>query len=224
MILPKPALTILNTLISAGPKPVTFQPERMANLALKKWRKVEVAIEQVSTAAISIADTVADYCLPLIKLIVSGISLAENRDINPFVEFAHFFPATTPKELPLLRIINYRICPKLGSTWVPQWRLSPSKFYVELTKQLIEEEASGWLYNAEHDTIVVVLFVQAKQDDATKPKRIPDAKDRNDAGDPNHKLLPSMEELMEGFAARKYWSKIDIADRYYNIRIEEDLE
>jgi len=29
---------------------------------------------------------------------------------------------------------------------------------------------------------------------------------------------------MELVAARKYWSKIDLADGYHNIRIEEDLE
>jgi len=29
---------------------------------------------------------------------------------------------------------------------------------------------------------------------------------------------------MELAAARKYWSKIDLADRYHNIRIEEDLK
>jgi len=39
MILGKPALTALNTLIPAGPKPVTIQPEGMACFALKEWRK-----------------------------------------------------------------------------------------------------------------------------------------------------------------------------------------
>jgi len=51
-----------------------------------------------------------------------------------------------------------------------------------------------------------------------------DAWDRNEAVDPNHTPLPSIEELMELVAARKYWSKIDLADGYHNIRIEEDSE
>jgi len=71
---------------------------------------------------------------------------------------------------------------------------------------------------------VVVLFVQAKRDDPTKPGRILDARDRNEAVDPNHTPLPSIEELMELVAARKYGSKIDLADEYYNIRIDEDSE
>jgi len=55
-------------------------------------------------------------------------------------------------------------------------------------------------------------------------RRILDARDRNEAVDPNHTPLPSIEELMELVAARKYWSKIDLADGYHNIRIEEDSE
>jgi len=69
-----------------------------------------------------------------------------------------------------------------------------------------------------------VLFVQAKRDDPTKPRCILDTRDRNEAVDPNHTPLPSIEELMELVTAQKYWSKIDLADGYYNIRIEEDSE
>jgi len=224
MILDKPALTALNALIPAGPKPVTIQPEGMARFALKEWRKAGLATGQVTSAALFIEDEVPEYLLPLCELMVSAMSLGECREFNPYVEFAQLFPATTPNELPPLRTINHRICPKPGATWLPKWRPSPSKFYAELTKQLNEQEASGRIYRAEHDTNAVVLFVQAKQDDPTKPRRLLDARDRNDAVDPNHTPLPSIEELMELVAARKYWSKIDLADVYHNIRIEEDSE
>jgi len=152
------------------------------------------------------------------------MSLGENREFNPFVEFTQLFQATTPNELPPLRTINCRICPKPGSTWVPKWRHSPSKFYAELTRQLTEEEASGRIYRPEHNTNAVFLFVQAKRDDPTKPLRIWDTRDRNEGIDPNHTPLPSIEELMKLVAARKYGSKIDLADGYHNIRIEEDSE
>jgi len=155
---------------------------------------------------------------------VSAMNLGKCREFNPYVEFAQLFPATTPNEFPPLRTINHLICPKPGATCVPKWRPSPSKFYAELIKQLNEEEASGRNYRAEHDTNVVVLFVQAKRDDPTKRRRLLDAKDRNDMVDPNHTPLPSMEELMELVAARKYGSKIDLGHWYHNIRIEEDSE
>ena len=94
----------------------------------------------------------------------------------------------------------------------------------ELTRQYTEEEASGWIYRAEHDTNVVVLFQQSKRDDLSKPWHILDLRDRNEGVDPKHTPLPSIEELMELIAARKYWSKIDLADGYHNIRIKEDSE
>jgi len=196
----------------------------MVRFALKEWRKAGLAIGQVTSAALFIEEEAPDHLLPLFGFMVSAMSLGENREFNSFVEFAQLFPATIPNELPPLRTINHRICPKPGSTWVPKWRPSPSKFYAELTRQLTEEEALGRIYRAEHDTNAVVLFVQAKRDNPTKPRRILDAKDRNEAVDPNHTPLPSIEELMELVATRKYWSKIDFADGYHNIRIDEYSE
>jgi len=224
MILGKPALTALNALIPAGSKPVTIQSEGVVRFALKEWREAGLTARQVTSAALFIEDEVPDYLLPLCKLMVSAMSLTECQEFHPYVEFAQLFPATTPNELPLLRTINHRICPKPGATWVPKWRPSPSKFYAEFTKQRNEEEPSGQIYRAEHDTNAVVLFVLAKRDNPTKPRRLLHSRDLNHAVEPNHTPLPSIKELMELVAARKYWSKIDMAERYYNIRIEEDSE
>jgi len=119
-ILGKPALTALNTLIPAGPRPVTIQPEGMAPFALREWRKAGLATGQVTSVALTIDDKVSDYLLPLFEFMVSAMSLEESQEFNPFVEFAQLFPATTPNELPPLRTINHRICQKPGSTWVPK--------------------------------------------------------------------------------------------------------
>jgi len=62
------------------------------------------------------------------------------------------------------------------------------------------------------------------RDDPTKPWHILDARDQNNIVDSNYTPLPSIVELMKLVNARKYWSKIDLADGYYNIRIEEDSE
>jgi len=223
MILGKAALTALNALIPARPKPVTIQPEGMARFARKEWRKAGLAMGQVTSATLFIEDEELDYLPPLFEFMASRMSLGESREFNPFIEFVQLYPATIPNQLPPIRTINHRICPKPGSAGVPKWRPSPAKFYIELMKQVTEEEASGLIYRAEHDTNAVVLFVQAKSDNPTKLRRILNARDRNEAVDPNHIPLPSIEELMELVAARKYWSKIDLADAYHNIRIEEDL-
>jgi len=88
MILGKPAFTALNALISAGPKPVTIQPEGMACFALKKWRMAGLTTGQVTSAALTIEDEVSDYLLPLFEFMVSAMSLREIREFNPFFEFA----------------------------------------------------------------------------------------------------------------------------------------
>jgi len=116
MILGKPALPALNALIQAGPMPVTIQPEGMACFVLKEWRKAGHSAGQVTSAALFIGDEAPDYFLPLFAFIVSAMSLRESREFNPFVEFAQLFPTTIPNELPPLRTINHRICPKPAFT------------------------------------------------------------------------------------------------------------
>jgi len=98
MILSKPALTAMNALIPAGPKPVTIQPEGMARFALKEWRKAGHAMGQVISAALFIEEEASEYLLLLFEFMVSPISLGESREFNPFVEFAQLFPATTPNK------------------------------------------------------------------------------------------------------------------------------
>jgi len=84
MILGKPALTALNALIPAGPKPVTIQPEGMARFVLQEWRKAGLAMRQVISAALFIEDEVPDYLLPLCELMVLAVSLGECREFNPW--------------------------------------------------------------------------------------------------------------------------------------------
>jgi len=161
-ILGKPVLTALNALIPSGPKPVTIQPEGMVRFALKECRKAGLATGHLTSAAVTIEDEVADYLLPIFEFMVSAMSLGASRKFNPFIELPPLFSATTPNELPPVRTIKHRIYPKPGSTWVAKWRPSPSKSYPELTRQLTEEETSGRIYHAEHDTYVVLLFGQPK--------------------------------------------------------------
>jgi len=119
MILSKPALTPLNALIPAGPKPVTIQPVGMARFAPKEWRKAGLATGQVTSTALFIEDEAPDYLLPLFEFMVSAMSLGESREFNPFIEFAQLYLATTLNELLPLRTINHRICPNPGSARNP---------------------------------------------------------------------------------------------------------
>ena len=51
-----------------------------------------------------------------------AIAIASSKveeQFNLVKEFPNLFPKTIPTELPPLRILNYRIDPKLGSEWLP---------------------------------------------------------------------------------------------------------
>jgi len=128
MILGKPALTALNDLISAGPKPAPIQLEGISHFALKEWRKAGLITGQVTSIAHCIKDEVKDNLLALFEFMVSGMSLGESQEFNPSVEFVQLFPATTLNEFPLLRTINHQISSKPGSTWVPKYGPSQCKF------------------------------------------------------------------------------------------------
>jgi len=83
MILVKPALTALNPLIPAGPKPNTIQPEGMEHVILKERRKAGLATGQVTSAELTIEDEVSDYLLPLFEFMVSAMSFGESWELNP---------------------------------------------------------------------------------------------------------------------------------------------
>jgi len=59
----------------------------MARFAQKEWRKPELAMGQVTSAALTIEDEVPDYLLPLFEFIVSPMRFGESREFNPFIEF-----------------------------------------------------------------------------------------------------------------------------------------
>jgi len=77
MILGKPALTALNALIPAGPKPVTIPPEGMARFALKEWRKAGLATGQVTSASLVIEDEAARQSSTTLR--IHGLSHESRR-------------------------------------------------------------------------------------------------------------------------------------------------
>jgi len=114
-ILDNLVITVLRTLIPAGPKAVTIQPEEMVCFALKECIKGGLASRQVTSAALSIEDEVLDYLLPVCKFMVSDMNLGERLEFNLLVEITQLVPATISNELLSLRTINHQICPKHGS-------------------------------------------------------------------------------------------------------------
>jgi hypothetical protein len=80
------------------------------------------------------------------------------------------------------------------------------------------------MYPAPNDKNAVVMFCVAKRDQPDKPRFVTDCRLRNLAVYKKQTPLPNIDELIELVAAYPVWSKIDLADGYFNIRVEEDSE
>ena len=70
----------------------------------------------------------------------------------------------------------------------------------------------------------VVMFCVAKGDQPDKPSFVTDYHLRNLGVYKKQTPLPNIDELIELVAAYLVWSKIDLADAYFNIRLEESSE
>ena len=68
------------------------------------------------------------------------------------------------------------------------------------------------------------MFCVAERDQPYKPRFVTDCRLRNLAIYKKQTPLPNINKLIELVAAYPVWSKIDLADRYFNIRVEESSE
>ena len=77
------------------------------------------------------------------------------------------------------------------------------------------------MYPAPNNKNTVVMFCVAKRDQADKPRFVTDCRLRNLAIYKKQTPLPNIDKLIELVATYSVWSKIDLADGYFNIRVEE---
>ena len=129
-----------------------------------------------------------------------------------------------PTELSRLRKVKHRIDPKPGSEWLCTWRLSAHKFGPQIKDKLNPEIKSGRIYPTPKDKNAILMFCVAKRDLPDKARFVTDCRLRNLAVYKRQTPLPNIEELIELVAAHLVWSKIDFADIYFNIRVEESSE
>ena len=120
--------------------------------------------------------------------------------------------------------MNQRIDPKPGSEWLPTWRPSAHQFGQQINDKLNGKRKSGHMYPALKDKNAVVMFFVAKRDQTNKPRFVTDCRFRNLAVYQKHTPWPNIDELIELVTAYPVWSKIDLADIYFNIGVEESSE
>jgi len=107
-----------------------------------------------------------------------------------------------------------------GSIWQPKktWELYKFKHYV--TEKVNQELKTGRLVPSQ-STNCVFLFTQPKAN-KVEPRFLIDCILRNEVIISDLTPLPNIKEILNWTATRKFKSKLNVIDKYYNIRIHSD--
>ena len=80
------------------------------------------------------------------------------------------------------------------------------------------------MYPAPDNKNAAVMFCIIKQDQLDKPRFVTNCHLRNLAIYKKRTPLSNIDKLIELVATYSVWSKIDLADRYFNIKVEESSQ
>ena len=120
--------------------------------------------------------------------------------------------------------MNHPIDAKLGSEWLLTCRPSANKFVQQINDKLKAEIESGRMYTSLNDNNAIVVLCVANRDQLDKPRFVTDSRLKNLAVYKMQTQLPNIDKLIELVTAYLVWSKIDLADGYFNIRVEESSQ
>ena len=219
MILVGPALSAVKTQISPSKEPVTIQPLNMQRFPLTMWQRLRTQ-GSFRLAALKITcQEVADHSDADEDAIVIASSKVKEQ-FNLVQEFPNVFPKTISTELPPLSNVNHYIDPKPGSEWLSTWSHSAHKFGQQIYDKLDSKIKSGRIYPLSNDKNAVVMFHVATGDQPDIPRFVTDCCIRKLAVYKKQTPLLNIDELIELVAAYLVWSNIDLADGYFNIRVE----
>ena len=215
MILGKPALRDTRATISPGTEPVPMQPTGMDRFSLRMWggNQVTDPKSDLWTAANSI----------LARADELAVRAAEwGYQCYPVVEFAARFPKEIPRKLLPLRKISHKINIIPQSSCIPTYRPSGDRLKQEITNKLNCKEISGRADITEDDNNAVGMFTEPNLDSRKEPWLLLDYRPRNAVTISNHTSVPNIEKGIGFVVDRPLWCKIDLTDRYHNIRLDSD--
>jgi len=159
------------------------------------------------------------------QIVSAATTLKET--VNPFDEFPDVFPETKNLDLPLLRPgMDHR-----SQLKDPDLKISPRnlklkhKFLLQLFEKLRQEQKSGRVYKpTPPDQSCSAIFMTLKIDKPDKARFLHDLVARNDNTYYNPPNIPDQYNIINAVANTKFRSKIDLTDRYHNLRIIPEYE
>lgn len=142
-------------------------------------------------------------------------------DIQPLLEeYGDVFPDELPRGLPMVRQVGHTIPLVEGAkpTFRPIYRLSP-KEHSEVRQQITDLLDKGWITPSRSPFGAPILFVQKKDGSL---RMCVDYRALNQQTIKNRYALPRIDDLMDQLVGSKYFSSLDLAQGYHQIRISDD--
>jgi len=155
-------------------------------------------------------------------LICNHLTLQQGFD--PSLEFPHLFPTEKPTELLPLRepieIIQHKIEVIEGVEWHPNYIPSYNRFQDQITEKINKELETGRIILSKSLNIII-MFTQSKNDGKITRFHL-HCIPRNLKTYKNRMPMPSINQIIHWLASKKFKFKLDLTDRYYNIRHHTD--
>jgi len=159
------------------------------------------------------------------QIVSAATTLKET--VNPFDEFPDVFPETKNLYLPPLRPgMDHWIQLKDPDLKINAWNLKlKHKFLPQLFEKLRQEQKSGRVYKPDPpDQSCSAIFMIPKIDKPDEARFLHDLVAWNDNTDDDPLNIPDQSNIINAVANAKFRSKIDLSDRYHNLRIIPEHE
>ena len=160
-----------------------------------------------------VEEPVAESALP--KIHVSGSQKDQLKVV--LSELQDRFPKKLPRKLPPLREINHAIDLEPGSSPPsrPAYRLSKPEL-MEFQRQLDELLAQGYVQPSKSPFGAPVFFIKKKDGSF---RLVCDWRQLNKITIKNRACMPNIDDLFDVVQGSKFFSKLDLASGYYQVRI-----
>jgi len=150
--------------------------------------------------------------------------LTIQQGFDPYSEFPHLLPTEKPTELPPLRepmeFMQHKIEVIEGAKWHPNYIPSYDRFQDQITEKVNKELEPGRIIPSK-SLNTTIMFTQPKKD-GKEARFLLNCILRNLKTHKDRMPMPSINQIIDLLASKKFKSKLDLTDGYHNIRHHPD--
>ena len=151
-------------------------------------------------------------------------TLTIQQGFDPYSEFPHLFPTEKHTELPPLReaieIMQHKIEVIEGAEWHPNYIPSYDRFRDQITEKINKELETGRIIPAK-SLNTIIMFTQPNKD-GKRARFVLNCIPRNLKTHQDRMPIPSINQIIDWLASKRFKSKLDLTDGYQNNRDHPD--